>query len=274
MDGSISQFAGIYSERAPNALLREHLRCIWVNDLSQSRSEWVRVVPDGCVDILWTGTDLVVAGPDTQCILDRLPRGTVVVGVRFHPGAASSWLGLPVSQLLNTRVPLTELWRSDADRLFDYVNRNRSTQGIGIALETFMQSRLAQVGHADKQIAFLRRAAGDNCQPANLRLDRLAADVGMSERTLRRRCLGAFGYGFKTLNRVLRFQRFLLLVTQSPTSSLADLAVRVGYADQAHMTRDVQRLSGLSPSQFFAEHRGNLADLFNTRPAADYSIKG
>jgi hypothetical protein len=41
-----------------------------------------------CADIVWTGTSIIVAGPDTQCILDRLPRGAVVVGVRFHPAAA------------------------------------------------------------------------------------------------------------------------------------------------------------------------------------------
>jgi len=253
MDGTVSQFAGIYRERAPDAALREHIRCVWVNDLSESQNEWVRVVPDGCADIVWTGTSLVVAGPDTQCILDRLPRGAVVVGVRFHPGAASAWLGLPLSEIVNNRVPLAELWRSDTDRLFDEVMGNRSVQEIAVALEAFLLSRLGEVGLADRQVAFLRRAAGDN---SHVRLDRLAAHMGMSERTLRRRCLGAFGYGFKTLNRVLRFQRFLGLGAQSFKGSLAEVAARAGYADQAHMTREVRRMSGLSPGQLVAQLPG------------------
>jgi len=206
MDGIVSQLAGIYRERAPEAALREHVRCVWANDLRESQNEWLRVVPDGCVDIVWTGTSLIVAGPDTQCILDRLPRGAVVVGIRFHPGAASAWFGLPLSEIVNSRVPLAELWRSGAHRLFDKVTGYCSEQEIGVALEASLLSRLGEVGPADRQIAFLRRAAGDNCHPANMGLDRLAAHIGVSERTLRRRCLGAFGYGFKTLNRVLRFQ--------------------------------------------------------------------
>jgi AraC-like DNA-binding protein len=117
-------------------------------------------------------------------------------------------------------------------------------------------SRLAEVGLADRQIAFLRRAAGDNCHPAGIRLDRLAAHMGMSERTLRRLCLDAFGYGFKTLNRVLRFQRFMGLGTQSFKGSLAEVAARAGYADQAHMTREVQRMSGISPGQLVAQLPG------------------
>ena len=256
MDGTVSQFAGIYRERAPDAALREHIRCVWVNDLSQSQNEWVRVVPDGCADIVWTGTRLIVAGPDTQCILDRLPRGAVIVGVRFHPGAASAWLGLPLSEIVNSRVPLAELWRSEADRLFDKVMGNCSVQEIAVALEAFLLGRLGEVGLADRQIAFLRRAAGDNCHPAGVRLSRLAARMGMSERTLRRRCLGAFGYGFKTLNRVLRFQRFLGLRAQSFKGSLAEVAARAGYADQAHMTREVQRMSGVSPGQLVAQMPG------------------
>ena len=96
-----------------------------------------------------------------------------------------------------------------------------AASGIAVALETFLLSRLGEVGLADKQIAFLRRAAGDNCQPAAVQPDQLAACVGMSERTLRRRCLDAFGYGFKTLDRVLRFQRFLSLGTHSFKATLA-----------------------------------------------------
>jgi len=256
MDNTVSQFAGIYRERPPDAALREHVRCVWVNDLSESQIEWVRVVPDGCADIMWTGTSLIVAGPDTKCIFDRLPRGAVVVGVRFHPGTASAWFGLPLSEIVNSRVPLAELWRSDANRLFDKVTGNCSAQEIAVALEAFLLSRLAEVGLADRQIAFLRRAAGDNCHPAGIRLDRLAAHMGMSERTLRRLCLDAFGYGFKTLNRVLRFQRFMGLGTQSFKGSLAEVAARAGYADQAHMTREVQRMSGISPGQLVAQLPG------------------
>ena len=269
MAGTISQFAGIYHERPPHGALREHVRCVWVNDLSESQNEWVWVVPDGCADIVWTGTRLTVAGPDTRCILDRLPRGSVVVGVRFHPGAASPWFGLPLSELVNSRVPLAEVWQSDSDRLSDKVTASCSAQGIAAALESFLLSRLSEVGRPDRDIAFLRRTAGHNVDPVGVRLDRLAADMGISERTLRRRCLGAFGYGFKTLNRVLRFQRFLSLGAQSFYGSLAEVAARAGYADQAHMSREVRRMSGISPGQFVAQLHGNLADLFNTASASD-----
>lgn len=194
----------------------------------------------------------MVAGPDSKSILDRLPRGAVVVGVRFQPGAASTWLGTPLSEIVDCRVPLAEFWPHETNRLLDEVARNRNAADIAVALETFLLTKLADVGPADRQIAFLRQAAGDNCPPAGVRLDRLAANIGMSERTLRRRCLNAFGYGFKTLDRVLRFQRFMRLAAHSSNGSLADLAARSGYADQAHMTREVHRMSSATAGEFVA----------------------
>jgi AraC-like DNA-binding protein len=267
MEGIVSQFAGIYREWAPHASLREHVRCLWINDLSKSRNECLQVVPDGCVDIVWTGETLSIAGPDTLPILARMPRRAIFVGARFHPGAASAWLRQPLSEIVNVRVPLDEFWGDDATRLRDRVAAGRSAKQVAEDLEAFLVGRLAAVGPADPRIAFLRRAAGDNCMPAGRRLDDLAADVGMSERTLHRRCLDAFGYGFKTLDRVLRFQRFFRLASRPESHNLADLAGGAGYADQAHMAREVRRMSGITAGEFVAQAPGGLADSFKTAVA-------
>ena len=76
----------------------------------------------------------------------------------------------------------------------------------------------------------------------------LSAELGMSERQLLRRFDAAVGYGPKTLHRVLRFRRVLgHLTTTGPGTDLAELAIRSGYADQAHMTREITRLAGRPP---------------------------
>ncbi len=260
----VSQFAGTYREWAPHSSLRGHVRCLWINDLSRSSSECMQVVPDGCVDIVWTGETLCIAGPDTRPILSHMPGRGIVVGVRFHPGAASAWLGQPLDEIVNLRVPLAEFWGDYAARLVDQAAAGHSAKQVADDFEASLVARLAVVGLADPRIAFLRRIAGDNCVPAGLKLDQLAANVGLSERTLRRRCLDAFGYGFKTLDRVLRFQRFFQLVARPEKRSLADMADRAGYADQAHMTREVRRMSGLTAGEFVAQAQRGLADSFKT----------
>jgi AraC-like DNA-binding protein len=77
----------------------------------------------------------------------------------------------------------------------------------------------------------------------------VAHAVGYSERELRRRFRDAVGYGPKTLQRVLRFQRVLagLAPRDGSADTLAGLAASAGYSDQAHMTRETRELSGLTP---------------------------
>ena len=267
MEGTVSQFAGIYREWAPRASLRAHVRCLWINDLSRSRSECLQVVPDGCVDIICTGKALCVAGPDTKPILARMPRGAAIVGVRFHPGSANAWLRQPLDEIVNTRVPLAEFWRDDATRFLDQAAECRGAKQLATWLEDLLLRRLAAVGSADPQVAFLRRAAGDSCIPVGLRLDQLSSHLGLSERTLRRRCLDAFGYGFKTLHRVLRFQRFFQLAARPEKENLADMAALTGYADQAHMTREVQRMAGITAGEFVTLVQSRLSDSFKTTVA-------
>jgi transcriptional regulator GlxA family with amidase domain len=79
----------------------------------------------------------------------------------------------------------------------------------------------------------------------------------VSERQLRRRFADAVGYAPKTLQRVLRFQRFLVLARAAGASAdLARLAFAAGYADQAHLTRECRRLAGLPPAALLATGAG------------------
>ena len=80
----------------------------------------------------------------------------------------------------------------------------------------------------------------------------LAGELALSERTLRRRFEAAFGYGPQTLNRILRFQRFLKLLRDARNGSAASLAVEAGYADQAHLGREARRLAAATPGEIAA----------------------
>ena len=205
-------------------------------------------MPDGCVDILWTGETLCVAGPDTHPILEQVQPGRRVVGVRFRPGAAYPWLGVPLSEILNVRVPLAEFWKRDAGELADHASRAPHPGAVVEVLQRALLDRLATVGPADRQIALLRAHALTKQPVSNF--------GGLSERTLRRRCLDTFGYGFKTLQQILRFQRLFGLAALTTHIELANLAADAGFADQAHMSREVRRLCGVTPAALIAQLYG------------------
>ncbi|HEY6744423.1 MAG TPA: DUF6597 domain-containing transcriptional factor [Mycobacteriales bacterium] len=227
---------GRYAERAAAPDLRSHLRCSWT---TVTRSGGV-VLPDGCLDLMWIDGTLVVAGPDTAAAPSRLRPGLEVAAVRFRPGAAPAVLGLPASELRDQRVPLAELW-PDATRLED--DAGAADDRVAV-LEAAVRRRLADAPPPDPVALAvagrLRRHSGG--------IGALAGRAGLSERQLHRRCLAAFGYGAKTLDRVLRLQRFLALGRADPAAGLAGLAVAAGYADQAHLSRDCRALAAATPA--------------------------
>ena len=81
---------------APSAL-KGHVLCLWTQTISKSHGGYShRVLPDACVDIVFINNDPpAVVGPWTESFVAGLAAGTTIVGVRFYPGRASNYLGVP-----------------------------------------------------------------------------------------------------------------------------------------------------------------------------------
>jgi AraC-like DNA-binding protein len=237
-----------YQPFAPPPSLREHLLCAWtIGPHAGGGTE--TVLPDGSVDVVWReGSGPVVAGPDTGPLPSARRPGTTIVGVSFRPGAAPSLLGLPADALRDQRVPLTELWGDDGERLEDALDGGSASARLRL-LGRGLRRRLQQAERPDELVlAAVSRLSVDGHVRA------LAEELGISDRQLRRRFHAAVGYGPKTLARVLRFQRMLALARQEMNGGgLAQLALDAGYSDQAHMTTECTRLGGAPPARLLAE---------------------
>ncbi|KAB2342728.1 helix-turn-helix domain-containing protein [Actinomadura rudentiformis] len=227
--------AGRYLERPPPA--GAGLACVWRHELPDGADGPFeqRVVPDGCVDLIWWSRDarIQVAGPDTGPTLARLEPGDQLIGVRFKPGMAAPILGVPADAVRDGRLPLRDLWGAGADRLGEAL---ASAADPAEAMARAVMRRSTESEPADPIVVPLLRNLADH--PV-----RDAADaLGLGERQLRRRVQAAFGYGPKTVQRVLRFQRALKLAYKG--SPLADIAYATGYSDQAHLAHEVRELAG------------------------------
>ncbi|AZK97243.1 helix-turn-helix transcriptional regulator [Streptomyces tsukubensis] len=205
------------------------------------------VLPDGCMDLLWTPGRLFVAGPDTRAQLPQGGPGDRFAGIRFAPGTAPAVLGVPAYELRDRRVELADLWgAARARRLTERVDAAADPVAAleSVALET-AERRAADGVRPDPLLTRVVRLL-DGGAPVAAAAD----EVGLGARTLHRRAQAAFGYGPKTLARVLRLQRALALVGRG--APYASAAVSAGYADQAHFTREMRALSGMTPSGYGA----------------------
>jgi AraC-like DNA-binding protein len=195
-----------------------------------------RILPDGCLDLMWSDGQLLVAGPDTTAHELASPAGRVYAGLRFKPGTGPSVFGVPAHELRDSRVRLDEIWpRRLVDRLTAQVGQAKDRTA---ALVDIARDRIAVDPVVDAVVAGLR---------AGRPVAAVADEVGLSERQLLRRSLTAFGYGPKTLARVLRMERALALAARGVPA--ADVAASTGYADQAHLSREVKALAGVPMSR-------------------------
>lgn len=260
-----------YYEYPVEGPLRDHLVCIWrtVVPSDLEGPYVVRILPDACVDVVMVDDrPLVVAGPATLPMTVEFDPGTIIVGARFRPGWAPSWLGAEAVDLLNHDVDLFDLWGYAANSLWNQLGSTPSAAARLSVLMSFLATRVPAARPSDgvvtAAVSLLANADGAT-------VGEVSRVLGVSERQLHRRFLQRVGYGPKTLHRILRLQRLLFMAEASRTRTYADLAAAAGYADQPHMAREIRELTGVSASELLGTAAGTLAlsDLFKTAGMAD-----
>jgi AraC-like DNA-binding protein len=184
---------------------------------------------------------LAIAGPDTHAV--PVDGDRTYIGVRFRPGAAPVFLGIGSNEMVDSRVPLRDVWGQHAVELEQQLFER--PQEASALLERALLDRLAVTPEVDPMVGGLvDLLARGTSLPESIE------HLGVSDRTLRRRCAVAVGYGPKMLERILRFRRALRLLRNR--RSLAETAQLAGYVDQAHLTNESQRLAGLTPATLAA----------------------
>lgn len=209
-----------------------------------------RVLPDGCMDLLFWDGEALIAGPDTRAHLVTERGGGRLTGLRMPPGAGPRVFGVPAHELRDQRVPLAEVWPGSAVR--ELVECAGESADPGAVLERIATARLAEERRAakDSRAAVVVEEIVTALR-AGVAVTGTAWRVGLSERQLHRRCLDAFGYGAKTLARVLRLEGALGLARGG--TPFAETAARAGYADQAHLAREVRALAGVPMTELIRQ---------------------
>src|SRR5215218_8481009 len=245
-----------YVERPPVSALAGLVSSVWIQQVAPDADPYMhRSIPHGGVELVCPVGDVPrIVGPLTRPLVEVLAPGTTVVGVRFHPGAAPSVLGLPASELVDLTLETDALWGRSAVALAELIDAASTPEEALAGVQRNIAGRLADAAAPDRLVSEAVR------QLMPWRADdvgSLTSTLYISERQLRRRCQAATGFAPKVLHRMLRFQGFLALAQHAiaqgkvPThDGLALLAAEAGYADQPHLNRECLRLTGMSPRAY------------------------
>jgi AraC-like DNA-binding protein len=243
---------GSYVERPPLPGLAGVVRTVWIQRTGAA-AYVQRHLPTGGVEMHFPiGGRPQLVGPLTGPEIEVIPARTTLVGVRFLPGTAPP-LPTVLDDLVDQRLGLAELWGSTVDRLVEAMALARTPERALMFLQTHL---LREFRGAVRVDPLVREAVLALMPWYPVNIDALATHLALSVSQLRRRCLHAVGMSPKVLQRTLRFQGFHALAQAGATASgrrgadgMAGLAVDAGYADQAHLSRECLRLTGLTPRQ-------------------------
>ncbi|MDX8517250.1 AraC family transcriptional regulator [Mesorhizobium dulcispinae] len=248
MEAVLAQSTGFFRERPVSRGLAGAFSAVWVHRLDDLAAPPIVITPDATIDLQWIDGRFRIAGPDKEPQIERPPAGSVIVGFRFRPGVAAGWLGVPASEIVGARLDLAQLWGTRARELSDRVEAVPDLAAIVRQLENIIGAHTERRDVLDPLMGRAFDVIGEGLPPQTPLVPFLQRHLHMSERTLRRRFEDAFGYGPKTLDRILRFHRFRRLRDKAGSASTAVLAIEAGYADQAHLIRESRRLTGVTPS--------------------------
>ena len=162
----------------------------------------------------------------------------------------ASALATPLAEVANCVAPLRDLIGREADALGGRLCEANSAEARFALLDAFFARRFADAREADRPIDHAMRRLASPAAPA---VPALARELGWSPRHLSRRFRAAIGFSPDRFRRIARFERFTAALTRAPDDSLAGLAADHGYADQAHLTREVRDFAGLTPGELRAQ---------------------
>jgi AraC-like DNA-binding protein len=239
-----------YVERPPLPGLAAVVRTVWIQRTGDS-AYVQRHLPTGGVEIHFPiGGHPQLVGPLTGPAIEIIPAHTTIVGVRFQPGTPPL-LPTVLDDLVDQRLGLAELW--EVDRLVDAMAQVGTPEQALTLLQVHLLHQFRTSVRVDPLVGEAVRVLMP-WHPVDIGV--LATHLALSASQLRRRCLQVVGVSPKVLQRTLRFQGFLALAQAGAVATgrrgadgMAGLAVDVGYADQAHLSRECLRLTGLTPRQ-------------------------
>lgn len=271
-----------YVEYPPHPSLAAHVRCFWLmeDDDPACAARIERIIPDGCIEIIihYASTfrdphdadnrarvhRTIVAGQITRC-LHLQPTGPIgMVGIRFEPGGAAAFLGLPMDELSDRIAPLDAAWGPFAAELEDSVRAARTDhERIRLLQHAMMSLARHAADRLDNVIAACVSHA--SATGGTVPVDELVTLSGMSGRQLERRFLRVVGLTPKFLCRIMRFRRVFDIIEHSGAIDWRSAALACGYYDQAHLIRDFKAFADRSPAAFIADAEG-IARCLTLRP--------
>jgi AraC-like DNA-binding protein len=201
--------------------------------------------------VLWRGE---VSGVTTGKFSRSMEGHGRVFGVKFQPGGLRPFLQGSASMLTNRVVQAAEIFGEDVVALARELRRLDSAEEMAAAAAAYLMQHLpARDSNTERATALVEMILSD---PAILSVEGLSRRTGQSVRSLQRIFREYVGASPKWVIRRFRLHELLERFHSGEEVDGAQLALELGYADQAHLINDFRKLAGVTPTEYLrrADH--------------------
>jgi AraC-like DNA-binding protein len=228
------------------------------------------VLPDGAVRLVLhlgdaptvggrTAGRVLAVGASAAPVVVQLHGQVRGLSVTLRPGATLALLGVPAHELGDGAVPLDALWPREEAELLQQLADTRDDRGSAEVLQTALlraallraaslqrrQSGDAAAGRAARSaVALIAASQGQRT------LCEVAASLGVGERRLQQLFRAQVGLSPRAYGRLARLHGCLRALRSQLQPRWADVAVRSGFYDQAHLVNEFRALCGMTPGEF------------------------
>lgn len=171
-----------------------------------------------------------------------------VFGVKFRPAGFHPFLGSPLVELTDRTLPIRAVFGVDGDAYADRVLAADEDAGLPDMADAFIGRRLPV---PDPTVAEVNRIVALIVAERDVtRVDHVIERVGTSKRTLQRLFHEYVGVSPKWVIQRYRLHEAAQRLAEDQGASLAELALDLGYSDQAHFARDFKAIIGRTPAAY------------------------
>jgi AraC-like DNA-binding protein len=205
-------------------------------------------LPPPNIHVVFEKDSSLVSGIQTRKFSRLLEGRSQVFGIKFKPGGFRPFLKSSVSSLADRTVPANRIFGKAVDALTTILASSREESEKVCAANTFFRARLPE---PDDTIALAGQLVGRILAEPNIKtVNDLATCAGIGKRSLQRLFNDYVGASPKWVIRRYRLHELVEKFDSRAQPNWAQLALDLGYFDQAHLINDFKSIVGYTPTQY------------------------
>jgi AraC-like DNA-binding protein len=217
-------------------------------DLRGLEPRLVESLPHPNVHVVFEKSTSKVWGISTSKFSRTLEGKSHAFGIKFTPGGFYPFLGASVSSLVNCSLPVERVFGRDMNKLESAVLATEDADVMMAEADAFLLERRPQ---PDEKVDLAQRLVERILRERDiLTVDDFAVRAGMSSRALQRLFSKYVGASPKWVIRRYRLHELLEQMHSGQRLDWAQLAVDLGYFDQAHLINDFKSITGYAPTEY------------------------